>query len=155
MYLPLSRFGAPEVAELIEKSEGNVISSEWLDAVLATTEGHPLFVEEVIRSLSAKLGSGDAPVRLQVPGTVRDAIRARVRKLDSATRDVLVRASVLGRELDGELLAWIIDDIDATTLPRALGAALSGRRADRDRERHVRVLSRTRARSALLRPFRR
>jgi tetratricopeptide (TPR) repeat protein len=123
-YLPLARFGGAEVRAFADQMMGSGAPGHLLDAVFATTEGHPLFVDEVVRSLAQRAGP-ESLNRLQVPETVRDAIRARLLKLDPATRDALACAAVLGREVDTELLAAMRDQDDAQSLASALRTALS------------------------------
>jgi DNA-binding CsgD family transcriptional regulator/tetratricopeptide (TPR) repeat protein len=65
-------------------------------AIFQLTGGNPFYVTEVIAA-----GSG------QVPGTVRDAVLARVSRLSPAGREVAAAASVLGRRAEAGLLAAV------------------------------------------------
>ncbi len=63
--------------------------------VLATTEGVPLFVHEMLRTLSTQ-GSALASTA-PLPDGVRGIIRTRLAGLESDVRDLLDRASVIGQ----------------------------------------------------------
>ncbi len=89
-----------ERISLARLSEASV--AEWMRAtpcaeaaaeVHRVTEGNPLFVDEVLRLRRAGGGAGD------IPDGVRAAIRDHLAHLSPATRELLARASVLGREL--------------------------------------------------------
>jgi hypothetical protein len=103
VYLPLRRFGAAEVRELLERHAGQVASAV-VDRVFATTEGNVLFVEEVARALAA---GEDAAATL--PSGVRDAIGKRLARLDGDALLVLGAASVVGRKVDVALLEGMLE----------------------------------------------
>jgi hypothetical protein len=63
--------------------------------------------------------------RVQVPETVRDAIRARLARLDAQTRAVLERAAILGRDVDARILASMLEADDPATLTSAIRSALA------------------------------
>ena len=68
------------------------------DELLATTGGNPFFVTE---ALSAGTG--------QVPGTVRDAVLARVSRLDAESQRALELVALAGTRADAGLLASLLD----------------------------------------------
>jgi len=81
------------------------------------TGGNPFFLEEACRSLveehavkvhdgTALLATPDQPLHL--PATVEAVIRARVDRLDPATREILRVASVLGRDFGRSLLEQVL-----------------------------------------------
>jgi DNA-binding CsgD family transcriptional regulator/tetratricopeptide (TPR) repeat protein len=86
--LTLSPLTSAAVAQLAADSS---LDPEELHRV---TSGNPFFVTEVL----AAGVSG-------VPTTVRDAVMARAARLPEGAREVLERASVIGREVDPELLS--------------------------------------------------
>src|SRR5262249_13352330 len=65
-----------------------------VDAILAKSEGNPLFVEETIRVLVEE-GGRDGSGR--IPDTLQALIAARIDRLPSLQRAALQRASVVGR----------------------------------------------------------
>jgi class 3 adenylate cyclase/tetratricopeptide (TPR) repeat protein len=86
--------------------------------ILATTDGNPLFLEEQVRSLEesgALVRDGQGRPRFQegeaadIPRTVERVLLARIDRLDPADKDVLLAASVLGREFEPELLDRVIE----------------------------------------------
>jgi len=89
---------------LIEAQFGTRPSAELVAELEAGTAGNPLFVSEVMRlALDEQTGdfAGDElreRFRAALPGGVRSAIVARVSALSARCRDVLVAASVLGRD---------------------------------------------------------
>jgi AAA ATPase domain len=124
MLLELSRERQPQVIRLERLSRRQ--SGRMLAALLATTEvsdafrdglfdeteGNPLFMEEVCKTLiedGQLYFSGGAWHRedtraVVLPRTVRAAILGRVERLPAATQDALRVAAVLGRDFDFDLL---------------------------------------------------
>ncbi|HST64364.1 MAG TPA: AAA family ATPase, partial [Mycobacteriales bacterium] len=93
--------------------------AELADELYRRTRGHTLFVVETLRGLRA----GEPGI----PGSLRDAVTARVRRLGPETEELLRAASVLGPPFDPHTLAGLlgIPDPDATRrCERALDAAL-------------------------------
>ncbi|MGN9777098.1 BTAD domain-containing putative transcriptional regulator [Micromonospora sp. H33] len=80
------------------------------------TGGNPFYVRELARLLAA-----EGPAALDtVPAGVRDVVRHRLAQLPDAARTVLTQASVLGRDVDAEILtalagdeAVVLDAVDA------------------------------------------
>jgi DNA-binding SARP family transcriptional activator/tetratricopeptide (TPR) repeat protein len=92
---------------------------ELADELYRLTRGHTLFVVETLRGLRA----GEPGI----PGSLRDAVTARVRRLGPETEELLRAASVLGPPFDPHTLAGLlgIPGPDATRrCERALHAAL-------------------------------
>ncbi|HJQ85101.1 MAG TPA: AAA family ATPase, partial [Candidatus Binatia bacterium] len=94
--------------------------------VLATSEGNPLFVGELVRMLvqdGAIRREGDRWVtgielaRLEMPPTIQALLAARIERLRSEERTVLERAAVVGRQFSRaavtHLLPREIGDLDA------------------------------------------
>jgi DNA-binding SARP family transcriptional activator len=117
----------PEAAEeeLARSFVGADASRVVLDAVLASADGNPLFLEERLASLleTRALVRGQDGWRLsqaaspQLPQALERLVRARVDRLSPAARDAVRPASVLGTEFPLSLL-------DAVCAP-CLGAALA------------------------------
>ena len=98
---PLS---AAAVGQLAERAG----QSELTERILQQTSGHTLFVVEVLRALAA----GDAGL----PGSLRDAVQARLRRAGPAAETLLRAASVLGPAVDPLTLAALLDLPPATAL---------------------------------------
>jgi DNA-binding NtrC family response regulator/tetratricopeptide (TPR) repeat protein len=72
------------------------------DAIAHRAEGNPFFLEELV----GVLGAGTA-IAVPIPGTVTDALHARMDRLPAATRRVLESAAVVGREVPIDLLVGV------------------------------------------------
>lgn len=82
------------------------------DAVFAITSGNPFFVSEV-------LASGD---HSGVPGTVLDAVRGRLSRLDPATRDAVEQLAVVPSAIE----RWLVEALVDGGLPALSGAEDQG-----------------------------
>jgi ABC-type oligopeptide transport system substrate-binding subunit/class 3 adenylate cyclase len=89
--------------------------------ILEHAEGNPFFLEELVRSL-ADAGSlvrdgdiwrFDHEADVEIPPTVEKVILARIDRLEPQPHDVLMAASVLGREFGLPLLEAVSGDGDA------------------------------------------
>ncbi len=91
-----------DVAVFIERATGDRPAADLVRAILRATEGNPLFVDEVLRTLIAQGGRLDAPapVRLPLPDRVRAVIGRRTALVSEPTRRVLAVASVIGKDID-------------------------------------------------------
>ncbi len=89
---PLRREESARLVVALAESESADLSDEQRGAVLGTTEGNPLFIEETVRML---LESGGEPEG--IPLTVQAMISARIDRLPASERTVLRRAAVAGR----------------------------------------------------------
>lgn len=122
-FVPLGRLDRQAVRALLASTAASTPSDELVSAVLDVTEGHPLFIEEVRRTLQVRAGLA-LKGRLPVPASVRGAIAGRVGLLSESTRQVLQAAAVLGRDFAPSLLAQLLDrPLDALSEP--LRAALA------------------------------
>jgi DNA-binding CsgD family transcriptional regulator/tetratricopeptide (TPR) repeat protein len=89
---PLTR---DELAQQLADILGAPPADDLVERVFARSEGHPLFVEEL---LAAGLDGRGA-----LPPTLRDALMVRVERLPATAQDVL-RVVAVGQQLDDELL---------------------------------------------------
>ncbi len=101
-------FTAPEVAEFATwLRDGNPPAAEDVLRWQAETEGHPLFVELLVRSASGV--SRHAARAGSAPATYAQTLLARVAALDDEARRVVTYASVLGREFDFARLRAVVE----------------------------------------------
>ncbi len=124
----LRRLGAHEAAELVTKvTGGRALPPEVLEKIVTHTDGVPLFVEELTKSiLESNLlrDSGDRYVldgplpALAVPTTLRDSLVARLDRL-APIREVAQIGACIGREFSYELLA-AVSPIKGKRLDQAL-----------------------------------
>lgn len=89
----------------------------FLPAVLAAAEGNPFFLEELVAELADRgvlepAGSSwravSGPVRVEVPDTVQAVLATRIDALGAADKAVLHAASVLGRDVTLDAVAWVL-----------------------------------------------
>jgi DNA-binding SARP family transcriptional activator len=99
-----------DVARFVEIAAPGAAAADLAPAVHAETEGNPLFVGEIVRLLAAERRLGDSATGpLTVPQSVREVIGRRLRHLSHECNELLVLASVLGREFDLAALVCVSD----------------------------------------------
>jgi hypothetical protein len=120
----LGRLGREDVARLVEATQGSV-PAPIVDLIFRTSEGVPLFVEEIVRTFGSQEGAWRSGV--PIPAGVRAAIRDRLTGLDEETRRELELASVVGvtftLALAGIISQSSVDQVHAR-IERAVGAGL-------------------------------
>ena len=94
------------------------LPAELENLIVSKTDGNPLFVEELSRSLIESgvldLKSGKAILHgpldaLDIPTTVQGVLLARIDRLPETLKDVLQRAAVIGRVFTYPLLNHVVD----------------------------------------------
>ena len=100
--LPLSGLARDDVAQFIRLAAGTDAPENLVNAINAQTEGNPLFLGEVVRLLAQEgrltaTGPAMSP-RLGIPQGVREAISLRLGHLSDACNEILILASILGRD---------------------------------------------------------
>jgi DNA-binding SARP family transcriptional activator/tetratricopeptide (TPR) repeat protein len=114
-----------DIAEYVELSSGSRAQGDVVEALHASTAGHPLFVVEVVRLLAAEGRLDSAEFARAVPAGVREAIDNRLERLPEEGRTALSMASVVGGEFDPDLLERLVPDEDvAGALDEAIAARL-------------------------------
>ncbi|ROO83652.1 transcriptional regulator [Actinocorallia herbida] len=108
------------VAEIVGRVCRREVDPGTLAAVAERTAGNPFFVRETARLLDAE--GPDAALR-EVPSGVGDVLRRRVARLPATAATVLRTASVLGREVDAEVLMRVCA-LEEDAVLDALEAAL-------------------------------
>ncbi len=108
--LTLGGLSEAEVAELVSASAGETVPGDVLREIHRATDGSPLFVQEVMRTLSAqgRLSSPGTKVG-ELPEGVRDVIRRRLAPLPTHCHDVLSVAAVVGRDFEVGVLEAVSD----------------------------------------------
>ncbi len=113
----LQRLSSADMIEICHhQSNGKSLPDDILDQIAAKTEGVPLFVEELTKTivesdllvekedgfeLTGSVGS------LSIPSTLQDSLLARLDRLDEV-KEIVQVGSVLGREFSAEMLHSII-----------------------------------------------
>jgi class 3 adenylate cyclase/tetratricopeptide (TPR) repeat protein len=113
--LTLGRLGRAECAQLVAGvAVSHGLSAETVAAIVAKTDGVPLFVEELTKSVMETAGEDSAAV----PATLKDSLMARLDRLGAA-REVAQIASVIGRQFSFALLDAVVQG-DGRDLEAAL-----------------------------------
>ena len=115
----LERLERAAVSSLVEAGKGS-IPSPIVDLIWKTSEGVPLFVEEILRAMSAPGAAWLTTAPLPAGG--RGAVKERLGRLDASTRRVLEAASVVGRTFTVALVARILGDDPLEALEKAAHA---------------------------------
>src|SRR5512133_1621419 len=110
--IELEPLGPSESEELIDALGGTLDSSER-QAVLAKTEGNPLFVEETVRMLAEEGSQGIG----RIPDTLQALIAARIDRLAPEAKALLQRAAVIGRIFWEGALERLSPELDSLEEP--------------------------------------
>jgi len=90
------------------------VSDEFLEAIDARSEGNPYFTEELLKALvesgglyyRPETGWDRKPIdQLQIPGSIREAVRGHAERLSEDARTTLAVAAVFGLQFDFDALA--------------------------------------------------
>jgi predicted ATPase/class 3 adenylate cyclase len=116
-WVALRQISPQQSAEMVRQIlDSNEIPQELEQLVSRSTEGNPLFIEELIVSLierGALKRQGDewvfdaSPESLKVPDRVQNLFAARVDRLTDELKELLKLASVIGRVFNSAILAKV------------------------------------------------
>lgn len=98
--LTLNRLSRASVEGIVARLGGGALPSETLDAIIARTDGVPLFVEELTKAV---LETG----KTSIPSSLHDSLMARLDRI-SDVKEVAQIAACIGREFDQGLLSQIV-----------------------------------------------
>jgi class 3 adenylate cyclase/predicted ATPase len=140
--LTLGRLDRDDVERMVTRvTGGRVLPPEVMKQIVAKTDGNPLFVEELTKTvLEAGLLVEDvqgyriarSPPPLAIPETLRDSLMARLDRL-APVREIAQIGAAIGREFSFSLMRALVGG-DESTLRHALAqleqAALVLRRGD-------------------------
>ena len=114
--LALTRLDRRDTAAMVENIAGNAsLAAEIVEEIAERTDGVPLFVEELTKTVLESGAEGTAALssvphsQLSVPATLHASLMARLDRLGPAAKDVAQRGAVIGREFEHGLLASIAD----------------------------------------------
>ncbi len=134
--LTLNRLGHIQAGKLIAKmSDNGNIPAALVDQIVAKTDGVPLFLEELTKSVIEKRSAADADggdgahydgLQIVIPSTLQDSLMARLDRLDTDDKRRLQVAAVIGRDFPGALLSAVLNEDDSTTRLRLGALAASG-----------------------------
>ena len=125
--LALAGLDEPDVARFLELAAPGASATDLARVVHAETEGNPLFVGEILRLLASEQRLDEPPTApLAIPQSVREVIGRRLRHLSHRCNELLVLASVLGREFDLDALTRI-SGLDRDVVLELLDEAMDAR----------------------------
>jgi predicted ATPase len=117
----MNRLGRRQGATLVDRIAGKALPAEILEQVVARTDGVPLFIEELTRTVLESGLLRDAGERyelagplppLAIPATLHDSLMARLDRL-APVKEVAQSAAVIGREFSYGLLAAVTERAEA------------------------------------------
>ncbi len=128
--IKLLRLSLKETREMLIAILKDDVAEGFAKGIYRETEGNPFFVEEICRALieEGKLyRDGNRWCcfdieSLHLPQSVRAAIQERIVRLPSEAQDILLKAAILGREFDYDVLK-LLCDCDEDTLIDSLEIA--------------------------------
>ena len=113
--MTLNRLDRRELSALVQRIVTNSILSDAVVAeILERTEGVPLFIEELTKTMLEGAGNAGESI-FPVPSSLQASLLARLDRLPAA-KHVAQIGSVIGREFSHELLAEVAMFIEATLL---------------------------------------
>ena len=126
--LALNRLGREQMTSIVNRlTKGKTLPAELLDIIAAKTDGVPLFVEEITKTV-LELGELRETVsayqlagplsRLTIPSTLYDSLMARLDRLQPV-KEVAQTAACIGRDFDYRLLK-AVSPLDDAALQDAL-----------------------------------
>ena len=118
--IDLAPLDQPATAELLAAAWGTAADPELVARIHQASEGNPLYLSELARHVK---GSARRLEQLAIPAGIESAIAEHLRELDAPTRALLEAASVLGREVQIDRLARLVERRDDGVV-RVLQAAM-------------------------------
>jgi class 3 adenylate cyclase/tetratricopeptide (TPR) repeat protein len=113
--LQLNRLGRRQIIEFVTAVADRSVPESMIEQIIDRTDGIPLFVEEMTRSLIESgfdvVASADA-----IPDTLHASLMARLDRLPAPARELAQIASVIGREINISLLARTVGESDDEVL---------------------------------------
>ncbi len=107
--LALARLSEAETRDVVAALAPGALPAHTVDALVARSDGVPLYIEELTRSVLAPDTARSASA---IPATLADALMGRLDRLSTA-KELAQRAAVLGREFSYSLLAAVVGRDDA------------------------------------------
>jgi class 3 adenylate cyclase/predicted ATPase len=121
MTLILNRLPRSQAALMVQQvTRDKAVPAEVLQQIVAKTDGVPLFIEELTKSVVEAVGAhGRAPLQsLDIPATLHDSLMARLDRLGPA-KEIAQLGATIGREFRYELL-HAVSPLDEATLQHGL-----------------------------------
>jgi predicted ATPase/class 3 adenylate cyclase len=119
--LTLSRLGRNQVETMVEQvARGAALPAEVVQQIVVKTDGVPLFIEELTKSVVESVGAtGRSPLQpLDIPATLQDSLMARLDRLNTA-KEIAQLGATIGREFRYELVL-AVSSLDEGSLQHGL-----------------------------------
>jgi hypothetical protein len=117
--IDLNRLSRPDALKLIRsRLEADSVPREVENLILERSEGNPFFVQEIVKTLVDKKKIAVKRKKVEVisdnleagiPVTIQGIIMARIDRIQDSIKEVLLRASVIGREFSKPLLEQVVE----------------------------------------------
>ncbi len=105
--LSVERLPPEHSLTMLQHLGGNRLPVSVVDSILLKTDGIPLFLEELIKTLlNADLNPANTASLVNIPATLQDLLRARLDQLGSAKSTAQIGGAI-GRQFSYELLAAV------------------------------------------------
>ena len=108
--LTLNRLGRNQGAEIVRVIAGGGIPADDIDRVVARTDGVPLYIEELTKSL---VESGFDTAGGNIPETLQASLLARLDRLGPDAKEIAQIGSIVGREFGGDLISAVAGTAEA------------------------------------------
>lgn len=113
--LSLNRLSRRDTEAMIHRVAGAGLPSDTLAQLVSRTDGVPLFIEELTKSVLDAHGGGSSASAISVPATLQEALTARLDRL-APVRELIQVAALLGRVFDVDVVQAVTGlDRDGTT----------------------------------------
>ncbi len=106
--LALNRLSRGGAASIVARLGGDRLPTSTVEAILARSDGVPLFVEELTKAV---LETGES----SIPASLHDSLMARLDRIPDV-KEIAQTAACIGREFDFQLLAAVADRPEAEVL---------------------------------------
>jgi predicted ATPase/class 3 adenylate cyclase len=119
--LTLSRLGPQQVEAMVERvTDGKALPVDVLQQIVSKTDGVPLFVEELTKSVLESIGAHSrAPLQaLAIPATLQDSLMTRLDRLGTA-KEIAQLGATIGRDFSYELL-HLVSPVNEESLQQGL-----------------------------------
>jgi len=115
---PLARLNRRETEAMIRSIAPDDLPEAVLAQLIAKTDGVPLFIEELTKSVAESRNNVDLGATIDIPATLQAALHARLDRL-APIRQIIQAAALVGRVFDAGLLT-AASQRDAAAVKRAL-----------------------------------
>jgi tetratricopeptide (TPR) repeat protein len=102
--LQLNRLGRSQGAEMVKAIAGSHVPQSVIERIVARTDGIPLFVEELTKSL---IEGGLDIAEANIPATLQASLSARLDRLPPGAKEIAQLGAAIGREFQHELLTSV------------------------------------------------